>query len=182
MKIEMNIDASNIGETLLDVFKTLNEDQRKEVAVKVLHEWLREPECIHRTGLHRKALAFARERNSWHKEKSDEWFSSTDEYKRFMKDNKTPKEIMIDTITKEVIEWQKKEITKAIKADPLVEQMKNETMAAIKEQFPRIVNDAMIAFFCQNMSEMASGLSRALMMTHQTDQTVKKIAEKVLGQ
>lgn len=177
MKVEMTIDASNIGETIVDMFQNLTTEQKESIALSVLEQWLKEPDEIHKTSLHRKAIEHARERNSWSKEKPDSYFEQTGEYKDYLRKNPTPKEAMIRKITTEVIDYHSRKIGKMIQTDPEIQAIMQQTFETIKANFPKIVNDAMIAWFCSNMQTMADGIGQALFQSSGTAKMVQQIID-----
>jgi hypothetical protein len=54
-----------------------------------------------------------------------------------------------------------------------------ETMVTIKENFPKIVNDAMIAWFCSNMQTMAQGVGTALHQSQSASQMVQQLTDRI---
>jgi len=178
MKVELNIDASNIGETIIDMFTKLTEEQKETIALTVLSDWLKSPELIEKSALHREALEYARPRR-WNAELSEAKLMETSEYKYYLKDKPTTKTLMIHKITSEVIKYHEKAIGDMIRSDPEMDRIMKETMVTIKENFPKIVNDAMIAWFCSNMQTMAQGVGTALHQSQSASQMVQQLTDRI---
>lgn len=182
MKVELQIDAANMGETVVDMFKNLPAEKREELATKVLHDWLREPYEVEKLTADRAALEYARARNSGYHgsaNKTDEDLRGGYEYREFYAKHKSSRQLMIEEITKATIEHHKKAVVEQIKADPQMNAVLTETIASIKENFPKYVHDAMIAWFASHLQSMGSGISQALMQSSAAENQVKQIAQRV---
>lgn len=178
MKVELNIDAGNIGETVIEMFQNLTTEQKEAISLKVLQDWLTEPDTIHRQALHTQAIAHAKER-CYYRASTEQELVKSDEYVRFMRDNATAKTRMIQEITSATIAHQEKVIEQHIKTDPGMNRIMSATLETIKENFPKIVNDAMIAWFCGNMSAMAGGIQQAMSQSKSTANAVEQIQNRL---
>jgi hypothetical protein len=178
MKVELNIDAGNIGETVIEMFQNLTTEQKEAISLQVLKDWLTEPDAIHRQALHMRAMAHVRERG-YRRSETDQEMMASREYKEFITANATAKTRMVEEITNATIAHQKKVIEQHIKTDPEMNRIMSATLETIKENFPKIVNDAMIAWFCGNMSTMANGVQQAMMQSQSTQEVVRQIQNRL---
>jgi hypothetical protein len=178
MKVELNIDAGNIGETVIEMFKNLTTEQKEAVSLKVLQDWLTEPDTIHRQALHVQAMAFVRERGYGRNDTEQEIMAGRG-YKEFVTAHPTAKTRMVEEITSATIAHQKTVIEQIIKTDPEMNRIMSATLETIKENFPKIVNDAMIAWFCGNMSTMANAVQQTMMQSQSTQEVVRQIQARL---
>jgi len=178
LKVELNIDAGNIGETVIEMFQNLTTEQKEAISLKVLQDWLAEPDTIHRQALHTLAIAHARERG-YYRSSTEQELVKSDEYVKFMRDNATAKTRMIQEITRATIAHQKEVIERHIKTDPEMNRIMSATLETIKENFPKTVNDAMIAWFCGNMSTMANGVQQAMRQSENAMSVVELIQNRL---
>ncbi len=187
MKIELNIEASQLGDTVIDVFKNLTKKEKKDLAEKVLLQWLSEPYDVERNIAATATIEKIKRVGDTiyvdgHKNPNsltDDQIKSSREFKEQVGDFKSSRDIMIAEITEEAIKHYKEMIPEEIKNDKQLEKIMNETMKVIKTDFPKFVHDAMIAWFAHNMTSMASGISAALTQSSNSEEMAKQIGEKV---
>lgn len=187
MKVELNIETSQLGDTIIDVFKNFTKKEKKEMAEKVLMKWLTEPYEIERSIKIADAIKKIKDKGDTiysggiYKKPSlltDEQIADTNECSREMENFKSSRDIMIEEITSEAIKHYKKIIPEKIENDKQLEKVMKATTGVIKEDFPKFVHDAMIAWFAHNMSSMANGINTALQQSSNAEAMAKGIAER----
>lgn len=178
MKVELNIEGSQLGETVVDLFKNLDADQRKEVAKSVLESWLRQPIDVERQVYETALIAEIRTDRNY---ANDTEASIRNNY-RFtekMKGFKSTREEMVKEVTTQAIAHFKEMITEKIKTDPQIQKLWEATSETLKADFPNIARDAMIAFFCTNMTQMAAGVQQALWSSQNSERLMGEVRQKL---
>lgn len=193
MKVELTIDSSNIGETLVDLFKNLPQEKKEEIASQVLEKWLTQPYDIERKAAGQKIIRELRERgdSTW-KDNSDEYRKKKDEeiygsyeFSQRMRNFKSSKEEMILSITQSSIEHYKKITQEKIQNDEQLKKIMEIAFEEIKKDFPKYVHDAICSFFINNMFVIQSGMQEGLQKSNKSLEMNKAIAEHLgmnLGQ
>lgn len=178
MELRLNMDSVNIGETVVDLFENLSETQREQIATEVLREYLREPLQQERAVLEQECFAEMRKTNSRAKD-TDESLRGNWQYREFMDKHKTSKEIMIKQILTSTIEHYKAQVAKEIRQDPQMQAILTEVTNKIKTEYPKIVHDAMMVWFCSNMQQLGSGIATALVQSTSNEAILKQLSEKL---
>lgn len=181
MKVELTIDANQMGDTLVDLFKNLTVEQKESVALKVLSDWLKEPLDVETRALDSDAILYARNKYSYNKEKSPEDVRKSSEYADYIKSHPSTRSLMVKEISTQVIEFHKKQITENIQSDPEMTKIMDATLETIKENFPKFVHDAMIAYFTTQMGSVMSGLSQALFQSQQAENLSREVHKRITG-
>lgn len=190
MKIELTIDGSQLGETVLDVFKTLTQEQKQGIAAEVLREWLKDPSAIEDSVRRQQLIEKVREEKQrkdhygWQRDWSDAAMVATDEFKREWNRGHHTKADMVNEVTRQVSEYYKTEIEKCIKEDSDILRLKESVYATVKEtltaNFHKYVHDAVVAWVCQHFQDMANGIASALMMNSQNQDVLTQLRQKLL--
>jgi uncharacterized protein YecT (DUF1311 family) len=177
MQITLNIEANQLGDTVLDLFKNLTEEQKKEIATEILTNWLKNPRDIELKANTKEIVEKVRKKNWQMKELSyDEIIKSAffeEESKKF----KTSKNKMVEEIVEKTLDFYKEEIKDMVEKDEMINKVKNEVLSHIKDNFRTYVHDAMIAWFCQGMNQVTQGVSQALHNSGSNMENVQAIIE-----
>lgn len=150
MQIIMNIDAGQLGETVLDVFKSLTPEQKNTLAVQVLQEWLKDPVPYEAPGMDKQAIAYARNQSNWDRDRPDEFFRGTGAYKQYLADNNS-KKAMVVAVQQEVIRAYQNTVKELVQTDPQIQTMKEAVVEVVKDAFPRMVHEAMVLWCASNL-------------------------------
>ena len=181
MEVRLNIDSGNLGETVVDLFHQLSPETRQQVATDVLREWLREPYEVEAQMLDRQAIEEVRKNYTGYQNKVLDDRECRDHYRfREIRDRqKSTRHLMVEQITAAVIRHHKKVVTDEIQRDPQIQAVLQETLVSIRENFPKFVHDAMVAWFSSHMQQLGQGIGEALVQSRQTAAMTQRIAEKV---
>lgn len=182
MQVTLNVEPGTMGESLAEVLASLTEVQKQEIATQALNKWLKEPYDTERLAQGQEVVRQLRQ-DTYHSRdfanKSDaevmKHYAFADKMKNFV----TTKERMVKTITEETIRHQKEAIVTAIKTDPTMNAVMDETLKYIKENFAAFTHDAMMAWFCQNMATMTSGMQTALIQTQNNQNYLNDIQKRL---
>lgn len=158
MKIELNIDASNFGDTIQKVFENLTEEDRKELAKEVMGKYLLEDYKAERLAKSQEIIRELREKgDSSYRNNSEQYKNLTDEqimsnynFKDRAKNIKTSKEEMIKMITDATLIHYKDLVTQSVKEDTQMQEIFAKVKIVIQESYPGYVHDAMIKAFTEH--------------------------------
>lgn len=182
MKVELNIDASNIGETVIDLFKNLSEDQKRDITLGIIKNWFDMPYGAERELKEQQAIAEYRRKNPSQADAPDYRIKDNWEIKSIMGKFRGAREQFLFEANKQVVELVKAGVTERLKVDPEIQKMVDSVTEEVKKDFPKFVHDAMIAWFCGNMHAMAGGISQALMQSRDAENISKSVYERITGQ
>jgi hypothetical protein len=183
MQITMNIDASQMSENLVDILKTLTENQRKEIAKETLLAWLKEPNDKEHSAYSREIINTIRADrwNEKYKTCSDLEIMETYDYKQKIKNFPTTKEIMVKTITQETIKFYQEEISKFIKKDETVRTILEITLAKIKDDFPKYIHDTLVHHFATELSALGPKIASAVFQVTRNSETIEQLQQNLAG-
>ena len=116
MQVTMNIDGSQIGETVLDLFQNLSADDKKSLATQMVREWLLDPAKFEHSSIDARAIKYCRTNaSSWDKDKEDHYWRQQGEYRKFIDANPNTKEGMIRSFQTEFAKHAKEEILRGVR-------------------------------------------------------------------
>ena len=182
MQVTLNVEPGAMGESLTEVLASLTEEQKKEVAVQALNKWLESPYETERLAQGQAIIRVLRNDSYYGRDlanKTDADIMKGSEFNDRIKKIVTVKESMVKTIMEETIKFQKEAIVTAIKTDPTMNAVMDETLKHIKENFAAFTHDAMMAWFCQNMATMTSGMQTALIQTQNNQNYLNDIQKRL---
>lgn len=179
MNINLEIKADQIGDTVIDVFKSLSEDQKKEVASKIMEKWMKDPISIERDVIEQKVIDDLRNKEDYLKKQSDAEIRANYRFRDAMKNQRGTKEAMILSVMESVSSYFKSSVDEMIKNDEAIKNMLEVVKDEIRTNYPKFVHDAMIAFFAGHMQNIGQGITQALMQTDNNQNMMKNIANKL---
>lgn len=161
MKVEINIDPSNFGGTIEQVFQSLTEEDKKELAKEVLSKYLLEDYKAERLAKAQEIIRNLRERgdSSWsnnsdkYKNMTDEEVIGTYEYKQRENQIKTSKEEMILTITTAAITHYKELVNDLIKNDTQLTEIYEKVKTVIEDNYAEYVKQTMMSVMTNLFSD-----------------------------
>ena len=161
MKIELNIDASNFGDTIVKVFENLSEEDKKQLAKEVMTKYLLEDYEAERLARYQEVIRMLREKGDscytnnadTYKNKTDIEIMETYQFKDKIKHLKTSREEMIKMITDTAMIHYKDLVTKSVQEDPQMIEVYEKVKAVMKESYPGYVHDAMVKAFTDHFKQ-----------------------------
>lgn len=171
MQVTLNIGANQIGETVLDLFKTLTEEQKKQIAGEVLRQWLKDPIPYEAAAWDEEAIAYVRKEDyqardrGWNGERCRE----SAYYRRYMDKKNSSKAEMILEVQRQIITFYNSEIKQLVREDPQILKMKDAVCEVVGEMFPKIAHDAMVLFVAGNLDRAINATMSGLLQGSQWD-------------
>lgn len=184
MQVTLNIDTAQLGDTLVDLFQSLTNEQKQELALKILGQWLEQPYQVERAAHEQEIFRKMREITDWngklqYANVTDEKLRHEYKYSELMKGFESSREKMVREITAQVISHHKQQITESIQTDEKLNQIMTSTFDVIRDNFPNMVRDAVIAWFAQNMSGIASMAASSFNTATNTDTMLRQLNESL---
>jgi predicted DNA-binding ArsR family transcriptional regulator len=165
MQVTLNIESGQLGDTVVDLFKSLDQNQRKEIATQILTEWIRNPDVIESKAEEEKALQYVKNKaSSWDiSNKSDEELKRLIEYRDYFRKNPSSKQQMIGQVKKEITEFYQAEVHKLVREDPTTRKMVEAVSEIVKDTMPKLVHDAMVLWTAANLDKAINATIGGLM-------------------
>lgn len=159
MKVELQIDGSQMGDTIQEVFKNLTPEQRTELAKSAMMEWLKSPIDFERCVYESKLIEEIRnDRHGYYKNKSDAEIRDNYDFRERVKKFRSTKEKMVEEIVAETIRSYKESVKELISKDEQIQAMLAVVREEIKKSFPAMAQDAITVWFASNMDSIATTL------------------------
>ncbi len=161
MEVTLKIEAAQLGETVVDLFKNLGEDQRKAIATDILIKWLNEPYNIEREAYAEGVLRDFRQSNielyiNYNRKRAadctDKEIKDSSEYRDRIRNFKSSRELMIKEITTEVMTHFKTSIPELIKTDPKFEILRSVFYQFIVDNFPMMIKESFANYFTSQLN------------------------------
>jgi hypothetical protein len=167
MEITLKIEAHQLGETVEEVFKTLTDDQKRELAKEAVRKWLEEPLSGERAAYEEKAIAdlrkacirigyYSSDRNSNDPKVTDDEIRGTPEFRSRMSEYRSTRERLVTSVCEQAVSHAKEYAIKAVSEDAKLRLVFDEVRKKIEEMFPQMVYGAMVRWFSENMREVVS--------------------------
>jgi len=184
MQVTLNIDASHIGETVLDLFTNLSAEKKEELALSVMREWLQDPSFLETKN--KEQLIIEAFRN---KEIDPYWGNSSKKYdqttsedeirkdynfEKEVRNYKTSKQILIEEVRQEVVEYYKKYMLEEIQSNPTILKNRDEIIDAVQKAMPEIIIQVLVTLFTNSLAALKMDISTAVMTSIVNNETLKK--------
>lgn len=184
MKISIDVDEGMVGKSVEDILKGLAPEERTKIAEEIMKEWL--VTTFHdseRAVKEKQVIDQLRKDDQWNnlKGKTDDQIRSDYDMRRKMEGWKSSREIMIATITQQMATAYKDYVKEIVENDPSFKTMKEEVAKIVRESFPKMVHDAMIAWFAEQMGTVMKGVHDSMVQIPQLATFQQELATR-LGQ
>lgn len=154
MKIELEVDPKDLTKSLKEILDTLPPEQRQELAKKTMEAWLKAPYDIERKVKEREVVERLKGKRNYGRPETEEEIRSGYDFRNEMQGWRSTKDQMVETITREIADQYKTAVREVLAQDPKIQAMKEEVTAIVKETFPRIFHEAMVAWTASNIQNM----------------------------
>lgn len=150
MKIELEVDASTLHETIGETLRSLSAEKREEICVSVLTKWLAEPHDAERKAFAEK-IRNDGSCNRYSRKEFDPY-----EFDKRMRAFKSTREKMIEEIALASVETFKKKVTNLVETDEQLAAKYAIVRDVIVQNFPAMVQAAMVSWFANSFKDMSS--------------------------
>jgi hypothetical protein len=190
MNVQLTIEANQMGETVIDLFKNLPAEKKEELALEVLKEWFKEPVQIETLNYEHVLLEKFREGElkplygynvNDTKLYTVEQLKNDYRWKEEIEKYKNSKQYMIEEIRKEIVAYYKKSIKVQIETDPIIAQIKEATYEIIRDSFPDLIKEVMIQVFAANIQNLSHKIQETAREVYISKDTINTIKEKLGG-
>jgi len=160
MDVTLKIEAHQLGDTIVDMFKSLSAKQKKSLAVEVMRKWLEEPYAEERRAYEESVLTDMRARDaslsSWGSDKraskaTDDEIRASSTYQGRMREYRSSREQMVSMIVEESVRTFKESVTQMVNEDEQLKESYERVRRLIEGKFPAMVQSAMTRWMCDTM-------------------------------
>jgi hypothetical protein len=170
MEVKLTIDAGQLGDTVIDLFKNLSPEKKEQLTLDIMREWLKSPEFIETKNMEQLVIDEFRngKRKPWGSyEKYD---NTTPEkiiradykFKEAVEQYRTSKQIMVEELKQEIIKYYKKELSNQIKESDLINKGLNELYPELIKIFPELVIKSLIEVFAMQLTNLQGSIQQSL--------------------
>lgn len=185
MKIEIEIGEGQVGQSVQDILATLGPDDRKAMAREVMTKWLadtlhaderqvRESEVIAKIQHDNKSSNY--DRND-----TVEQIRSGYKFRDMMGTFKSSRDVLVGQVGAEVINYYKDHVKAMVEGDPTLQRMRDEVGKLVVELFPKMVHDAVTAWFGIHIETIVRGAIQASLQLPEISKFQQEVAQR-LGQ
>lgn len=181
MKVEIDVDPGQVGQSLKDVLGSLTLEERRALAVKTMESWLRDPYDVERVAKERWAVdeVKAKYAGEYGGPKDDQAARQHYRFREMMEKWRSTKEIMVETITREIVDHYKAEVKRTVETDPKIQAMKDEIVKVMIETFPKIAHDAMTLWVASNFQNMFLATANLEAQVKQMGETMNGVSQRL---
>lgn len=186
MKVELEIPAEHLGETVVDLFKSLGDDSKKHIAEKVMAGFLEGGRFteMELAGFRQQAIADVRRNDN-------RGYGSFDPDDYYYKPKIAARIAELQVLhgasrvalakgfAAEVHAHFSAEVKRLVAEDPEIQAAIKATVETVKELFPKYVHDAMLAYFSGQMGAVMQDVQTAMMAIDGSDQRLQLLEQKL---
>lgn len=188
MEVKINIESNQIGDTVIDLFKNLTPEKKEDLALQVLKEWLVDPSFLEVRNKETLLIEEYREgKRSFgygHKkvtpETTDNEIRNDYDFKKELENYKNSKQILIEDLKKEVIDYYKKYIADELKQNETVNKAKEETLQEITKLFPSIISQVLIQVLSDELGLLKNQIQQTYMSNNMNTNMIDILRNKIM--
>lgn len=166
MEVKINIETGQLGDTVIELFKNLTQEKKEELALQILKEWLQSPESFETRAKEEVLIEEFRSGKRKPQWGSDKFDYETPElrikndtaYQNALKEYKNSKQIMMEEIKNEIVNYYKNFIEVELKQNEIINKVMQDTINEITNTFPEIINKVLIDSFAQNLVSLKNSI------------------------
>lgn len=185
MKIEIEIAGGTIGQSVQEILATLGPDDRKALAREVIAKWL--ADTLHTNEREVKenevVAMIQRENQSSHYERKETVGQTRGGYKfqEQMRGWKSSRDVLVEKVGAEITNYYKEQVKAVVEGDPTLQRMRDEVGKLVVELFPKMVHDAVTAWFGIHIETIVRGAMQASLQLPEISKFQEQVAQR-LGQ
>jgi len=165
MKIEIEIGEGNVGKSVEDILATLGPEERKAMAKEVMVKWLADTLHLNEREIkEREVVARLQAENqssSYIREETPGQIRSGYKFQDAMRGWKSSRDVLVDKVGAEITRYYQEQVKALVEGDPTLQGMREKIGQIVVEQFPKMVHDALIAWFTSHMQTVLEGAVKA---------------------
>jgi len=185
MEVTMKIEAHQMGETVLDIFKNLSEDDKKSLALDIMREWLKSPEFMESPNYEQLVIDEFRKgiRSAWtgryNDDTPDDVIRRDHNFEKTVREYRTSKQCMVESIRSEIVEYYNQELSKEIRDSEVITRIKDETFQEIAKRFPDIIQNTLVRVFSDHLLSLKLAIENAGMQAIQANGMTQQILSRL---
>jgi hypothetical protein len=167
MQVTLQIEAHQLSDTVIDLFKTLTDEQRMELARSTIEKWFLEPYGAERIAFSKKVEQELRSRHiriygyggygetyTDDPKLTDEQIMATSEYRESMAKFRSSREEMVTSIAETAVAHYRAQVEELVKNDPSLKAGFEKVKERVTATFPQMMQTALVTWFSQQMSQV----------------------------
>ena len=163
MKIEIDVDAGSLGETLAETLRSLSKEKREEICVKIIEGWLRESHDLERQSFESNLPTHL---NHWDRNERIRGFKSS-------------RETMIAEITKAAVETYQQRTKELVEQDQQLKDKYEEVKKVLIDKFPDMVQHTMVNWFVSGFSQIGDQMTKMFGFSEHIKELLGETREKL---
>lgn len=182
MQVTLNIEAGQLGETVVDLFKSITPEQKKELAVQVITKWFEEPHgferSTHESRLIREIQSGERNIGYYNNEGkgwSEEKIRDSYQFKQLANTFVSSREMMVKEIITETVKYYKEKVDTLVLNDPQINNYFETVKEELIKKFPELSQTAVSFWFSERMREIGD----AVRATHNNTDTINQMFQDI---
>lgn len=184
MQITLNIDATNFGSTIEEVFRGLSEQDKKEVATKVMMDVLTQPNGAERLAYEEKVIAqimASKANDSYNRGDytTPEKTRNTYDFRERMAKYQSTRELMVKEITTQAIQQYKNSVVELVANDENLKTIYEEVKQQIVASYPQMVQAALTQYLAGQMGQIGIAIQNTQNLSIQVGGTLSQLTSKL---
>lgn len=183
MKVELNIDPSLLDLDINELFKTLTEEQIKDIALQVTKDYLTQPFEIQIRAKEKEEIdRIRRNASSYLKSQyeTDDGVRASYEYIRWKSEYKDSRTLLLKEINQAAAQAQKEAIKQLITDNEQIQNAIKEQVEIFKKNIPNLVQQAMVGMFTKHLAEMSYNVETLMSQQAQAINDIASINDRLL--
>ena len=184
MQITLNIDATNFGSTIEEVFRGLSEHDKKEVATKVMMDVLTQPNGAERLAYEEQAIAqiMAQKANDSYRRTdydTPEKTRATYDFRERMAKYQSTRELMVKEITSQAVQQYKNSVVELVANDENLKTIYEEVKQQLVASYPQMVQAALTHYLAGQMGQIGVAIQNTQNLGAQVGSTMMQLTDKL---
>lgn len=184
MQITLNIDATNFGTTIEEVFRGLSEQDKKEVATKVMMDVLTQPNGAERLAHEEKVIAqlmASKVNDSYNRAdySTPEKTRNTYDFRERMAKYQSTRELMVKEITSQAVQQYKNSVVELVANDENLKTIYEEVKQQIVANYPQMVQAALTHYLAGQMGQIGVAIQNTQNLSIQVGGTLSQLTDKL---
>jgi hypothetical protein len=166
MTVQLTIEAGQIADTVVELFKNLTPEDRKELAYSIAKEAMIDPDFYETKSIDAMLIQEYRDNktqlsNQWGygnkidpNKASDDEIRSTTTYKNDLEARRNTKKILIGDAKDEIVKHYRDVIAEELKTNPIIDKILQETFKEVCSLFPKLVMESLVLLFANTLPDL----------------------------
>lgn len=182
INVTLNVDADKIQGTVDELLANMDEAAKTAMVKEMLKEALSsQTDPLNKRNKEQEIIRGLISRGGYYAPKTEDEARKSSDFTYAMREYKSPRELLINSLTKEVLDLAKAEAKKTVAEDEEIKNMIATVIDEVKKDFPKIIQEALVLQIGNALSKLSMDITNYSHQANSVYGSLENIQKRLNG-